>query len=800
MASSPYRLHPPSWTLFARGLPEDIESREELYALLSAIYPGEIRSVELVCKGRISEARLLRAHTFAVNRMRYLCADTNHPLGEKRDQLRTEAPRDNVKRVVSSVPRSIFQRMLRRVYGIQGVDRNELIAEVEDEIKSLETDIASRTTVPVRDFLGCAFITVRSSGTALALTQNFPVHASRFTRASQQGIESSLYSAHAFPPLNEETHMLSWNEDTRNSISWRMYPCYLVERIRALKVSLLSKGRAQTSGNSVNISELPLVNPAGRCHRISRYAAFARLRSMKAERAPKSGDILWNNIGISFFERTCREMLVQVFVFVFLILFTSPVAMLTALKLMFAEVALLSDVGSMVNGTGSPKRRDVVSIGVTAVSAVTRLVRLHAPGRNVDASSILDISDQGNAVNDISQSLLAFLPKAITSNAVLRSVLLAYIPVLMLAVVFAIVPSLLRRISDLEGYPTHSAKEMSVFRKTAFYYVMNAVVLPSLALNTASEFLEMVYKQSDGGSHVYNALPILQNLFSGDIAFFLCNYLVQLALSGSVFWLMRLPSSFSMMVRQRMALTPLEAAEAKCTSIFDFPRHYAYSVTVMSMCLLFGFMAPLVWGFALVYYICKHAVDTYLIRYVHPRSHIDGRLPRVGLHFVLAWACVSQLSLGVIYYLQGRVRAAVVAGLLCFLTLVACITVGAHVGNRLLRIIPYLRDGAIQKLAHNGWLFGSLTPPLAESSSTSSSTTSLPEIGEQDALLGDEREHLLLTPPGSRVTTPETVRRLLMDEEASSLADRDVDLPNEECRKITDHSRNQHQDYGTSGT
>ncbi|CDF32586.1 unnamed protein product [Chondrus crispus] len=277
---------------------------------------------------------------------------------------------------------------------------------------------------------------------------------------------------------------------------------------------------------------------------------------------------------------------------------------------------------------------------------------------------------------------------------------------------------------------------MSVFRKTSFYYVMNAVVLPSLALNTASEFLEMIYKQSNGGANVYNTLPILQRLFSGDIAFFLCTYLVQLALTGSVFWLMRLPSSFSMMVRRRMALTPLEAAEAKCTDIFDYPRHYAYSVTVMSICLLFGFMAPLIWWFALLYFVCKHLVDIYTIRYVHPRSHIDGRLPRLSSKFILTWTTVSQFSLAAIFYLQGWVHAAVLTLLLCVLTLACCLSVNAHVGNRIMRFIADLRDRAIKKvMSVGGQGYNWMPSPSLVSSSSSSSTQSFAGSHESDALL-----------------------------------------------------------------
>jgi hypothetical protein len=273
---------------------------------------------------------------------------------------------------------------------------------------------------------------------------------------------------------------------------------------------------------------------------------------------------------------------------------------------------------------------------------------------------------------------------------------------------------------------------------------MNSVVLPSLALNTASEFLEMIYKQSNGGANVYNALPILTTLFSGDIAYFLCNYLVQLAMTGSVFWLCRLPNSFSMMVRRRLAVTPLEMAEAKCTSIFDFPRHYAYGVTVMSMCLLFGFMAPLIWGFGFLYFLCKHAVDTYLLRYVHPRSHIDGRLPRLGVHFVLVWTCMCQLSLAVVFYLQGWHRVSLVTVVMCAMTIAACISVGPRYGSRLLGmldVVPRVRDMIILRLTGSdgdsalfsrGGIFA-----LRASSSTSSSTGSLSETANETSLLAE---------------------------------------------------------------
>lgn len=685
------------WTLFACGLPQDVHSANEIVQLFEAIYPNQVVTVELVCKGRTSEARLLRALSSARNRLDYLY----------------DTPDDD-----SFRDRQAMQTLFGRLFGMFTHRRtyDELIQELEQEIVQLRNELEARKAEPVRDFMGCAFVSLRSAAAARSALNDFPV---RFESNSSR---LSVTDAASYDELTIGRHdrvSSDWGlpglrnlyKGTVNLLPYRLRERVMSSTIAPSHLQHERRSHQQLLGTIREESDY-----------ITAEVATSRLRNMKAERAPKSGDIIWKNIGLSFFERTVREMIVQVIVFAILILFTSPVAMLTALKLVFAEVALLSDP-AMIFGNATHHNSTINPHGT--------------PFNESNGLAFFNFSsDDANAAQTISEDFLSLLPKFLTSNTILRSALLNYLPVLTLAIIFAAVPSVLRFTCALEGYPTHSAQEMSVFRKTSFYYVMNAVVLPSLALNTASEFLAMLYKQSGGGANVYNALPILQRLFSGDIAFFLCTYLVQLALTGSVFWLMRIPSSFSMMVRRRMALTPLEAAEAKCTDIFDYPRHYAYSVTVMSMCLLFGFMAPLIWWFALSYFGCKHLVDLYTIRYVHPRSHIDGRLPRLSSNFILTWTIVSQLSLAVIFYLQGWVRAGIATALLCTLTLSCCLSVNAHVGNRIMRLIAALRDKAIDRMMERwGDRYWMPSPSLVTSSSTSSSTQSFPGSSENDALL-----------------------------------------------------------------
>lgn len=783
------------WTLFARGLPRNVRSKRELYALLDAVYPDQIRSVELVCKGRMSEARLVRTLSSARNRLDYLLdtpeldlLDPEADDGEREEANSAEngEASGDADGVHSA---SWWTRLLRRLFG-KRPSRESLIAELTTKIASLERDVASRKREPVEDFLGCAFITVRTSEAASSLVYEFPTswRADRVGLFDRRPNPHRPLSSDAGPPVSA---LLSADGEAGGAPSPIPHGDYerggvfaflrLDSLFRATLMMLPENVRSRLAppgyldppsiaGEELALEQLLSGQPVRSAE--ARQAATSRLRSMKAERAPKSGDIMWSNVGISFFERTCREVLVQMFVFAGLILFTSPVAMLTALRLIFAEVSLLSDMGHL--------GQNATTAATTAAPTVTvARVALRELASDSARLALADLGVNDNAADDLSAELMNMLPTALTSHSLLRSMLLAYFPVVLLAFVFAVVPSVLRAISGLEGYPTHTDREMSVFRKTSFYYLMNAVLLPSLALNTASEFLEMIYKQSDGGSNVYNALPILQSLFSGDIAFFLCNYLVQLALTGSVFWLMRLPASASMMIRRRLAVTPLEAAEAKCTSIFDFPRHFSYSVAVMSMCLLFGFMAPCIWGFAFFYYVCKHAVDTYLIRYVHPRSHIDGRLPRLATTFVLVWTCVTQLALALIFYLQGRVRAGVVVALLCALTLAACVSVGPHLGNRLLGTIQRLRDILIRKFIvgpsdDHSWFAGHNTHLVA--SSSSSSASSVAEVGEDDPLLSrsvaQDSERLLDVL--SRRQSSDIVQRLNLGDSDSEIDEEDA--------------------------
>mmetsp|Transcript_12749 Transcript_12749/g.21818 ORF Transcript_12749/g.21818 Transcript_12749/m.21818 type:complete len:865 (+) Transcript_12749:145-2739(+) len=376
--------------------------------------------------------------------------------------------------------------------------------------------------------------------------------------------------------------------------------------------------------------------------RDEKYSEFLRVCHVMP--APPPEDIIFTNLTIGHGQRVLREVLVELLVLFALTLFSSPVAMIAGTKQGIIEAANLAGIGGNStsphgNGFGfpspiSPKRAEE------------------------EAKEILD-------------ALLSLLPDIFVNNPVLSKFILVYFPVFLLTVINASVPTLLRLTSNIEGCLTRSAQEVSVFRKTVFYVILNTVILPSLAMDTASEIALELYKRTndfDFGSVTF-ALPVFERIFSGDIVFFLCSFIVQLTGTGALFSLLRLPGHIQRIYMQRRAVTPLEKAEAKVAETFDYPYNYAYTIAVLCMCLLFGGIAPIIWLFALVFFLVKHEVDMFNIRFIHPPLEMEGSMHRDAATLVVFWCAISQLLFAGSLYFRGFYGSSLL------MVLIGCVTI-----------------------------------------------------------------------------------------------------------------------------
>jgi len=378
--------------------------------------------------------------------------------------------------------------------------------------------------------------------------------------------------------------------------------------------------------------------------------------------APPPGDVILRNLGMSYFHRVVAEVFVELIVFLLLTLFSSPVAMIAGMKQLIVEALKVAH--------NNDSNSHNISVAGSARLAVTTAVRAWIAGMTSTSRSTIRAAAAGGEANEVSESLLSVLPGVVMQNDLLRRFLLLYTPVLLLSVLNAAIPTLLRAASTLQGYTTKSTQELSVFRKTVFYVLLNSVILPSLAIDTASELALALLSQSSGGntdsSNIVSAsslaltLPLFERVFSGDMAFFLCNLIVQLTGTTTMLSLLRLPDALRRWWRTKQAVTPLERAAAKCAPPFDYAYNYAATLVVVCMSLLFGAIAPVIWLFALPFVLVKHAIDVFNLRFVHPEIHMEGgALHRNAATLVVFWCVLSELVLAATLYLRGFLAAAI---------------------------------------------------------------------------------------------------------------------------------------------
>eukprot|EP00188_Purpureofilum_apyrenoidigerum_P000236 Plantae.Rhodophyta-Purpureofilum_apyrenoidigerum.ctg10953.p1 GENE.Plantae.Rhodophyta-Purpureofilum_apyrenoidigerum.ctg10953~~Plantae.Rhodophyta-Purpureofilum_apyrenoidigerum.ctg10953.p1 ORF type:complete len:884 (+),score=149.55 Plantae.Rhodophyta-Purpureofilum_apyrenoidigerum.ctg10953:302-2953(+) len=371
--------------------------------------------------------------------------------------------------------------------------------------------------------------------------------------------------------------------------------------------------------------------------------AKERLRYVVAELAPKPKDVIWKNVGIDWWQRALSQTTIPVLVFLLMISFTSPVAILWGVKQMIVDSQTVLD--PFINGFNGH--------GNNTLSSPDQWWSDFGGVFSNITGNFLPDDDISFSISDI---LMEMMPDFVKSSTEAKKLLLSYAPTLFLTLINALVPSVLRAVSVLEKYKTRSELEVSILRKTIFYFVMNLIILPAFALNTASQLVKWIFQSLHGkrGQDLswLRALPISERLYTGDIAFFLCNYLIQLAFTGNVQWLLMPTQMSASMWKTRVAMTNLEKAEAKCVGLFDYPRHYAYVITTMSVCFLFGAMAPLLWMFSFFFLALMYLIDRYNIRYVYSPSHTDYRLPRSGANFLLSWVALSMLIAALNYYVH----------------------------------------------------------------------------------------------------------------------------------------------------
>ncbi|GJQ08746.1 hypothetical protein GpartN1_g537.t1 [Galdieria partita] len=369
--------------------------------------------------------------------------------------------------------------------------------------------------------------------------------------------------------------------------------------------------------------------------------ALSRLgENVQADIAPNPRDIIWNNVGIPASERFWRKVILNSVTGFFLLLFTSPVTILSTLRIL-------------------------------VFYAAERTPFLGVQGLDV-----------------FSSSTVAELAEKISHSSIIGPFVIDYAPVFLLSCINALMPTLFRRESALEGYLSRSEEEQSIFRKLFLYYLFNTVLLPLLALNTAAEILEQLLSKSSASWNPKDLIAsISERVFSGSNSYFYLNFIIQLTFTSNSLSLSRLfPTLFSFF-RSFLSFNPLELTECKCNELFDFPLHYATNLKILAIYLCLGLVVPILWPVTLLFFIAKHLTDAYNLNFVHPRSAIDGRLPRSVVRRLLLCTILSHVLLCGRFLLIGSIGAATVVVFIALSCILVCTRFAKRLGPPLLKHI-----------------------------------------------------------------------------------------------------------------
>jgi hypothetical protein len=396
-----------------------------------------------------------------------------------------------------------------------------------------------------------------------------------------------------------------------------------------------------------------------RRRRIEGHAVLGHLR---AEPASSLADIRWSHLGMSWWQRWSREGVLNLLFGLGLIFLSSPVAILSILQVVAASATNAAPAGLEALMLGNQRwlvapLSSRVRLLFNQSWACFRVALYH-----LGWTKRLGGQQQQQQQQIVTESLSASTGPLVPTSSWPAVFLLSYLPVGLLMLINSAVPWMLRLIGVHEGHPTRAAEDTSVLRKSIAYYLLNTLILPSLAMNTAAEIVLLAYRQSAGGQTPQRALEIAERIFRGDNAFFYANFLIQLALTGNTLALLHPVHWIRFLWSRQKVCTPLMLAEARQATPFDYPYAYAQIIKVLSIGFFLGPFVPLLWPFIWLYLASKYAVDHYNLCWVHPPpSHTDERLARAATNaaaavlvtamsilVLLSWLYANSMLLGIL--------------------------------------------------------------------------------------------------------------------------------------------------------
>jgi hypothetical protein len=202
-----------------------------------------------------------------------------------------------------------------------------------------------------------------------------------------------------------------------------------------------------------------------------------------------------------------------------------------------------------------------------------------------------------------------------------------YFSPLLLVLAALILPVLITFASTFLPYKTISEQNHSTMWKVYLFLLLMVLVLPSLGLTSAKALVESF---ASGKKFRWKCL------FPVDNGAFFINYVLQSALLGNAFELLRLSELiiyFYYTLVMTKSAAEYENARQQILFDFSFGVRYPRFLLIFAMVVSYSISCPLIAPCGLLYMGLKHLVDKYNIYYVYTPSKINDQIHSTAIMF-----------------------------------------------------------------------------------------------------------------------------------------------------------------------
>lgn len=201
----------------------------------------------------------------------------------------------------------------------------------------------------------------------------------------------------------------------------------------------------------------------------------------------------------------------------------------------------------------------------------------------------------------------------------ISSIIFEFLPTLLLWTMAAVMPAIVGFTDKFLSHWTKSQQNYSIMTKTVSFLLLMTLILPSLGLASAEAFVAWTL-------HHENDTMRWDCVFLPDKGAFFVNYVITSGFIGTALELIRFPELFLYVWYLLQSKSKAEKSYVKKAILYEFPFgvHYAWSLAIISITIVYSLACPLISPFGLVYLLLKHIGDKHNLYFAYGPSDMSG--------------------------------------------------------------------------------------------------------------------------------------------------------------------------------